>query len=132
MGLLPRPCDGPDGHVGDSGSVQLVLTPSSAAATASASPGAASQPQVGSARVGDVVQVRLPATERWHQPTVAGGLTLLAPSAVLDVGLDVCFWNFKATASGDATLEFVGGALCAANEPCPLYAILQRFLVHIT
>ncbi len=63
---------------------------------------------------------------------VTAGLTLLSPSAVLDMGHNVCFWNFKAVSAGDKTLDFVGVALCAPAQACPAYARLASFSVHVS
>ncbi len=129
-GALERACDGPDGSVSDAGTVNLVLSTLSPLATGT--PGADGfEPYAGSAHVGDIVQVQLPTTNRWGLSTASGGLTLLNPSAMLDASHGVCFWNFKAMATGDTTLNFVGGALCSPSQACPLYARLVSFLVHV-
>jgi hypothetical protein len=116
--------------VSDVGHVALVLSPSSPQATVT--PGGLGFAKVGSAHVGDLIQVQLPVTQRWGNPRINGGLSLLAPSGVQDSTHNVCFWNFTATAKGDATIEFVGGALCEPNRPCPLYARVESYVVHIS
>jgi hypothetical protein len=130
-GALERACDGPDGSVSDVGTVGLVLSTSSPMATGTPEVGGL-QPYVGSAHVGDIIQVRLPTTNRWNLSTVTEGLTLLSPSAALDTGHGVCFWNFKAASAGDARIDFVGGALCARGQACPAYARLASFVVHVS
>jgi hypothetical protein len=130
-GTSVRPCSGPDGTVSAIGHVALVLSPSSPQATVTPG-GVGFAPKEGSAHVGDLIQVQLPVTQRWGDPKISGGVSLLAPAGVQDTARNVCFWNFKATSKGDATIEFVGGALCAPNQPCPLYAILESYLVHIS
>ena len=56
----------------------------------------------------------------------------MSPSAVLDLSQSVCFWNFKATTAGDATINFTGGALCEVGKACPQYALLASFLIHVS
>ena len=125
-----RPCSGGYGSVSDVGHVALVLSPSSPQATVTPG-GGGPAPKEGSAHLGDIIQVQLPVTQRWSNPRISGGVSLLAPAGVHDNARNVCFWNFKATSKGDATIAFVGGALCAPNRPCPLYAIPESYLVHV-
>ena len=129
-GAGARACSGGYGSVSDLGHVALVLSPSSPQATVTPG-GGGPAPREGSAHVGDIIQVQLPVTQHWGNPRISGGVSLLAPAGVQDNARNVCFWNFKATAKGDATIDFVGGALCAPNRPCPLYAIPESYLVHV-
>lgn len=82
--------------------------------------------------VGDVLQVRLPATQRWSMARGGTGtLATLQPAGYWDVKASACVWNFKAARAGATTLGFVGTALCEPGRPCPAYAIAEDFPVTV-
>lgn len=84
------------------------------------------------AHVGDVIQVRLPATQRWAmEKGGAGILEMLQPAGYWDVTASACIWNFRAAKVGATTVSFVGTALCDPKEPCPKYAIYEGFQVTV-
>ncbi len=84
------------------------------------------------AHVGDVIQVRLPATQRWTlDKEGAGILEMLQPAGYWDASASACIWNFRAAKVGATTVSFVGMALCEPKVPCPQYAIYEQFLVTV-
>jgi hypothetical protein len=115
-GLDTQACAGPLGSVSDAGTPGLLLTPASVS---------------GQAHVGDLIQVRLPMTNRWDFNPGSSGLAPLQPAAVRDMTSKACFWNFRGQSTQDVKLSFMQTALCAANSPCPLYARQVTFTVHI-
>ena len=80
--------------------------------------------------VGAVVEIRLDGKHVWHLDGVqpASALTVAGASGALEQG--DCVWDFAAAQPGDATVSFVGGALCQPGQACPMYAILARFTIH--
>jgi hypothetical protein len=77
------------------------------------------------------VQVRLPLTQQWQLTQAGQGVALLQPAGIEDDGLRACVWAFTARAAGDVRLTFTGTALCEPSQPCPLYARIELYLVHI-
>jgi hypothetical protein len=80
--------------------------------------------------LGAVVEVQMDAQHTWQLDSVtpAGVLTPVGPQGV--VQKSACVWDFRVTGAGEATISLVGGALCAPNQPCPMYAILAKFTIH--
>lgn len=80
------------------------------------------------ARVGEVIQVRLPATQRWSvAKDAAGVLELLQPAGYWDVKASACVWNFRAAKAGTTTVSFEGRALCKPGQMCPAYVVAEEF-----
>lgn len=80
--------------------------------------------------VGHVVEIQLDAQHTWQLDSVtpAGALTAVGAQGIVRDG--ACVWDFQVARAGDATVTFVGGALCARGQPCPAYAILAKFTIH--
>lgn len=84
------------------------------------------------AHVGDVIQVRLPVTQRWTMDTGdLGVLEMLQPAGYWDVSASACIWNFRAAKVGTTTVNFVGMAICEPKQPCPAYAVSEGFPVTV-
>lgn len=84
------------------------------------------------AHVGEVIQVRLPATQRWTLGKGGeGGLMLLQPAGYWDERLSTCVWNFKADKAGATTVRFVGTAICEPEQMCPAYAVDEEFSIAV-
>lgn len=111
-------CPGPAGSVNDAGVPALVLTPQTANHT-------------GSARVGALVQVRLPDVSHWDYRGT-GGLTPLAPAGVHDASVGVCVWNFRPASAGTVRLSFARSAICHPSTPCPMYMQQVSFALNVT
>ena len=83
-----------------------------------------------SVAVGAVVEIRLDAAHVWRlgsaQP--AGALTPAGAQGALEQG--DCVWDFAVAQPGEATIAFVGTALCPPNTMCPQYALSARFLIR--
>lgn len=90
--------------------------------------------RVGSAHVGDMVQVRLPTSSKWtYAPAQsAGALSPTQPSGVLIHSLNSCVWSFNAVATGTQTLSFTGQAICKPGKPCADYRIAITFNVTVS
>ncbi len=117
-GLTVRPCSGPWGHVADIGKPAVVLNDAANNTTVTVHPG-------------DLVQVQLPISWRWSFDGNAGALTLVQPAAAQDAQADVCFWNFRAGATGTTTLHFSGNMVCEPNRACPALARIDTFTVVV-
>ncbi len=52
------------------------------------------------------------------------------PAATAALGVTLA--AFKADRSGQATVTAVGAPICAANQACPMYAILYKLTVTVT
>lgn len=89
--------------------------------------------QAGAARVGDVVQVRLPITHHWSLTSVPSGLQLVGPPAQQDAQLDVCFWNFKVGKAGTFVLTFTGATPCDPKvTSCQPSSVTARFSLSVS
>ncbi|MEO7000246.1 MAG: hypothetical protein ABI068_00400 [Ktedonobacterales bacterium] len=119
-GLAVKPCAGPiiDGHTTQAA---IILTQRQ-------------ERQTIQAQVGDVIEVRLPANYRWDGISGQLGSTLAMrqPQGSLDNSLGACVWDFAAVQRGEVLLQFTGGALCASDAPCPMYAIIAEFTLRIS
>ena len=119
IGNTPCPTTSP--AAADAGNPTLVLTP-------------VSHGHVGAARVGDIVQVRLPDTSRWqYTPTEpATALVPVSPSDVFVPALHACIWSFQAVVAGGQMLRFVGQAICPPGQFCANRAVSLVFSVTIS
>lgn len=88
----------------------------------------------GSARIGDLVQIRLPTMTKWsYQPVQSSGaLAPTQPSGVLIRVLNACVWSFHAVAAGTQTVSFSGQPICSPGKPCPNYRIAMAFRVSVS
>jgi len=117
-GTSVKPCPIVGTNV-DLGSPALVLTPTSANHT-------------GTAHVGDLIVVELPATTRWQLGQAASAS--LQPGdlqGVLDDSLNACVWSFHAQSAGTASLNFSGSAVCQGGQECPQFVIPLSFTVNV-
>jgi hypothetical protein len=101
----------------------------------------------GSLRVGQLVQVQLPATEHWDlmsapasSPTSASlvpldpsppVLQLLTPGGWYNAPAKLCIWSFRAQAAKEQTLVFVATALCAPGQTCVRSSHPEAFTVQV-
>lgn len=82
--------------------------------------------------VGDVIQVRLPATQRWTvEKDGASTLELTQPVGYWDARASACVWNFRGATVGTTTVRFVGMAICEPGQVCPAYAVVEEFPVTV-
>jgi hypothetical protein len=116
-GLGTRPCPGIIAGVNDAGTPNVVLTPQNAHQSASAT-------------VGDLVQVRLPATMHWSLQSTPAGLVVVQ-AGVQDPSLNMCAWTFRAVVPATATLNFTATAICERAVPCAQLALAMTFDVVI-
>lgn len=84
-----------------------------------------------SAHVGDLIQVRLPATFHWSYHAAAPAPELLQPAGYEDKGQKVCIWNFRAHSAGTYALRFAGAPICDPKGPCPLVISVSTITLHI-
>jgi hypothetical protein len=118
-GTSIRPCPGPTGSASSAGTPALVFSDGAADAS-------------GVARVGDLIQVRLPVTQHWQLQKASASAVIVGQGGVQDGALSACVWSFRATATGQITLAFVGTALCdQPGVPCPQYARLATYTVTV-
>lgn len=82
------------------------------------------------ALVGSVVEIRLDGQHTWNLDTVTPGNALTPVGAQGALQQGECVWDFRVARPGVATVQMVGGALCAPGQPCPAYAILARFIIR--
>lgn len=127
QGLGVRPCPGQWASAADTATGAVILTDKTPIASTPTLP----PTRAASAHVGDRIQVRLPASVHWGLRNTTGGVTPLDPQGGEDAQLGVCFWNFTATAAGDATISFAGTPICDANGPCPQWARAETFTIHV-
>jgi hypothetical protein len=82
------------------------------------------------APVGAVVEIRMDGQHTWNLDTVTPGdvLTPVGAQGVFQQG--ECVWDFLVANPGVTTVQMVGGALCAPNQPCPAYAIVAKFIIR--
>lgn len=118
-GTSIRPCPGPTASASEAGTPALVFS------------GGASDGS-GVAKVGDLIQVRLPVTQHWQLQKASASAAIVGEGGVQDGALNACVWSFRASASGQITLTFVGTALCdQPSVPCPQYARLASYTVTV-
>ncbi len=84
------------------------------------------------ARVGDIVEVRLPFGHRWTGPTnTQGNLTMQQPAGYAWKADSVCVWRFAAKSAGTTSLNFSTQALCKKGQMCPMYIAVIPFTIVI-
>ena len=83
------------------------------------------------ARVGDIVEVRLPFGHRWNGPMIAGSLAMQQPAGYAWKSDNVCIWRFTAKSTGTTTLSFSTQALCKKGQMCPMYIAEIPFTVVV-
>lgn len=114
--LTVRGCPGPFGTANDAGTPALILT---------------NQSKTGDAKVGDLVQVQVPATYHWTDVRASANLAIQSPAGVQDSAKNVCVWTYRAVNAGAATVDLTGGALCEPTQACPAYATIADFTVTV-
>lgn len=95
-GMAVRPCPGPTGDATQAGASAVILTQQHAS---------------GSLHVGEVAQVRLPASLHWTLTSQPDHLSSIA-AGNQDATLNVCYWTFHADSAGSVTLHFSGVPPC--------------------
>jgi hypothetical protein len=103
--------------VNDAGTPNVVLTPLNAHQSASAT-------------VGDLVQVRLPATMHWSLQSTPAGLVVVQ-AGIQDPSLNMCAWTFRAVSATTTTITFTASAICERAVPCAQLALAMTFDVVI-
>lgn len=116
-GMAVRPCPGAVSDATQAGAIALVLTPSSAS---------------GSLHVGDLAQVRLPASEHWTLLSQPALLASVATAGGQDSSLNVCFWTFRAQSAGSETLKFSGAQPCDNPGSCSNATTEQDFTITVS
>jgi hypothetical protein len=84
-------------------------------------------------RKGQTLEVQLPAAERWAVIMHAPGqvLTPATSNGWYDPSLSACVWRFTASATGNASLQFAGTAVCAPSTKCPIVAFSEQINVAV-
>ena len=84
------------------------------------------------AHKGEMIGVRLPATQRWSVAKGGDGvLEVVQPAGYWDVKANVCVWNFRAVKTGATTVGFAGRANCEPGQMCPAYVVAEEFPVTV-
>ena len=84
------------------------------------------------AKVGDIVEIRLPFGQKWSGPTTSvGSLEIQQPSGYAWKTDKVCVWRFTAKSAGTTNLEFQGRALCKPGQLCPMYIAEFPFVITV-
>ena len=84
------------------------------------------------AKVGDVVEIRLPFGQKWTGPTVSqGSLEIQQPSGYAWKTDKVCVWRFTAKSAGTTSLQFHEQALCKPGQLCPMYIAEFPFVITV-
>ena len=119
-GATPSPCSGAP-LATDPLTPSLILTTQQSGQTAQA-------------RVGEVIEVRLPVTQRWEFDAQGMGAPLISqnPQGSPVASLRMCVWGFQAAQTGSATLRFTGTMLCDPNSPCAAYAIALNYTIKVS
>ncbi len=82
-------------------------------------------------KVGQILEIRLPANVRWK-------LDIRDPNAILtkneatgwyDASLKACRWRFTVVKAGQAALLFSGGLVCLPGKACPAIASMAEFTI---
>ena len=85
-----------------------------------------------SAKVGDVIEIRLPFGQRWTGPTTSqGNLELQQPAGYAWKADNVCVWRFTAKSAGTTSLQFHQQALCKPGQLCPMYIAEFPFVITV-
>jgi len=84
------------------------------------------------AKVGDVVEIRLPFGQKWTGPTASeGNLQIQQPAGYAWKTDKVCVWRFTATSAGTTSLQFHQQALCKPGQMCPMYIADIPFVITV-
>ncbi len=84
------------------------------------------------AKVGDVVEIRLPFGQKWSGPTATeGSLEMQQPAGYAWKTDKVCVWRFTAKSAGTTNLEFHEQALCKPGQMCPMYIADVPFVITV-
>lgn len=117
-GMAIRPCPGAPGDATQVGALALVLTS-----------GAAS----GTLHVGEMAQVRLPASLHWTLEGQTDHLKGVGSAGAQDSALNVCYWTFQADSAGSVTLHFSGVQPCEGpNGGCSSAVTEQDFTITVS
>lgn len=117
-GMAVRPCPGQVSDATQVGAVALTLTPSNA---------------TGALHVGELAQVRLPATMHWTLTSQPDLLASVATEGGQDTALNVCYWTFRAQSAGSVTLRFNGAQPCEGPQNnCSNATTEQDFTITVS
>lgn len=117
-GMAVRPCTGQVSDAASVGALALTLTPSHS---------------TGSVRVGQLAQVRLPATDHWTLTGQPAHLTGVGEAGGQDTTLNVCYWTFRAISAGTITLYYSGAPPCDPPAvACSNTMISQQFTITVS
>lgn len=80
--------------------------------------------------VGAVVEFRLAGQHHWNLGgvTPASALTPVGAQGTFQQG--DCVWDMRVEQPGDITVVFSGIPICQTNQPCPAYALIDKFTLH--
>ena len=116
-GMAVRPCTGQISDAASVGAIALTLTPSHSS---------------GSLQVGQLAQVRLPATDHWTLTGLPAHLTGVGEAGGQDTTLNVCYWTFRAVSAGTITLYYSGAPPCDPPAvACSNTMIAQQFTITV-
>lgn len=113
------PCPGGMGSISGAGTPAVVLNQAGIDVSARA-------------HVGDLVQVRLPASLRWSYAGSAPAGTLLQPAGYEDLAAKACVWNFRPVSAGTLSLRFSGSGICDAKTKCPQFQLAAFYTVVVS
>ena len=117
-GMAVRPCTGQISDAASVGALALTLTPSHS---------------TGSLHVGQLAQVRLPATDHWTLTGQPAHLTGVGEAGGQDTTLNVCYWTFRADSAGTITLYYSGAPPCDPPAvACSNVMIAQQFTITVS
>jgi hypothetical protein len=113
-----RPCPGATGDATQVGALALVLTSSVAS---------------GTLHVGEMAQVRLPASLHWTLDGQTDHLKGVGSAGAQDSALNVCYWTFQADSAGSVILHFSGVQPCEGpNGGCSSAVTKQDFTITVS
>lgn len=117
-GMAVRPCPGATGDATGVGALALTLTSSATS---------------GTLHVGEMAQVRLPASLHWTLDGQTDHLEGVGSAGAQDSALNVCYWTFQATSLGSVTLHFSGVQPCEGPASgCSSAVIKQDFTITVS
>lgn len=89
--------------------------------------------QTVAAKVGQTIEIELPATFRWALISQDAESILTAPATNgwFEATQGDCIWQFTATKAGSATLKFAGGQVCSSASKCSDIATEKAFTVAV-
>lgn len=85
----------------------------------------------GTARPGELIQVRLSTATRWSFHNGETNVGLLQPAGYDDRQQNVCVWNFRPQLVTSLALTFTGTGLCTGKGLCPQYVFRETFYVQV-